>query len=587
MKKIIISATILLACIFIFSRCNEDAYTDKYTDPNKVTDLLMDKLMVGMFDKCNDWAHMGYGRYYSFDNLYLSNFTQSFGRPYAPTMYHPGWSDDGGGKYGSLFGALGIFKKIETMYNEMPEAEKTGYEAYYLASKIHLYAFLLAILDTYGDLPFTEGGRVAATGDLSLTNAHFDHAEDLYKLIIDELKTTGTRIANALKPKDFTESQDFINKADFGKWQKYANSIRLRAATRVASQGVLAEFGRAAIKEILENPDTYPIVEEFDDNIMLENVPGGKNEENGGRGLDDGDGSSNRASDDLVSRLLSNYDRATWSGTYQDGIDDPRIAILYDLAVKEPGLLIGYPSYVDADGRTQTERGVAVPTVFRGATYEMPQTTMESYTVGAKGISLVRHNGFFYRNANFDHQVYTSPESWFIKAEAYLNGWATGGEAKAKEAFKEGVKQSIKFYLHYHTTKAYADDAKGIDGKGRRGWVVDPTEPDDDWLDAFAEARWEAPINNIHPYVDKLDAIITQKYINYSILYVREAWSDIRRTGYPSGLYFPTVSDATVPNVPVRLRYPVGERDYNKNFSDVDRPGFNADNYSTKLFWAK
>jgi hypothetical protein len=577
----------LLACIFVFCRCSEDAYSDKYTDPNKVTDLLMDKLMVGMFDKCNEWALMGYNRYFSFDNLYLSNFTQSFGRPLSQTMYHPGWSDNGDGKYGNLFSALGIFRKIETMYNEMPETEQTGYEAYYLAAKIHLYAYLLSMLDTYGDLPFKEGGQVAATGDVNLSNPHFDPANELYKMIIDELKEAGTRIADARKPKDFTETQDFVNKADFEKWQKYANSIRLRAAMRVASQGDLQSEGRAAIKEILENPKEYPIVEQLEDNILLENRPGAKNEENGNRGLYDSDGNSNRASDALVSRMLSNYDRATFSGTYQDGTDDPRIAILYDLAVKETGLQIGYPAYVDDKGTPKTEKGVAEPTVFRGSTYDMDEDVANSYTSGAKGISLVRHNGFFCNNANFDHQIYTSPESWFIKAEAYLKGWAAGGEAKAKEAFKEGVKQSIKFYFNYHKNKSNGDENKGIDGKTRRGWVINPTEPNETWLDNFAENRWNAPINTVYPYVDKLDAIITQKYINFSILYVREAWNDIRRTGYPSGLSFPTAEDATVKEVPVRLRYPAGERDYNKNFAEVNRPGKNADDYYTKMFWAK
>ncbi|MDR2040931.1 MAG: SusD/RagB family nutrient-binding outer membrane lipoprotein [Tannerella sp.] len=585
MKKLI-SIMIVLACVFTFSRCSEDAYSDKYVDPNKVTSLLMDKLMVGVFDKCNDWAIMGYGRYYSFDNLYLANFTQSFGRPYSPTMYHNGWSDDGSGKYGSLFSATGILRKMEMMYDEMAEAEKPSYEAYLLAARVHVYAFLLSMLDTYGDLPFREGGIVAATGILDNSNAHFDKAEDLYLMILDELKTIGQRFATVSKPKDFTATQDFVNEADFGKWQKYANSTRLRAAMRVASQGVLADAGRAAVREILENPTLYPIVENFDDNIVLFSRVGGKNEENGGRGLDDGDGSSNRASDDLLSRMLSDYDRATWSGSYQDGIDDPRVPILYDLAVKEPNKQTGYPSYVDEEGRTVTQSGRAVPTVFRGATYEMPEAVMESYTTNAKGISLLRYNGLFYRNVNFDHQIYTSPETWFIKAEAYLNGWAAGD---AKAAFKEGVIQSIRFYVHYHATKANADEKPGIDGNTRRGWVINPNLEaiDDAWLDAFAEARWEAPINGQHPYENKLDAIITQKYINFSIFYVREAWNDLRRTGYPSGIYFPRVSDATVPELPVRLRYPTGERDFNKNFSEVNRPGFNADDYYTKLFWAK
>jgi hypothetical protein len=47
MKKII-STIALLACMFSFSRCSEDAYTEKYTDPNKITGLLMEKVMTGV-----------------------------------------------------------------------------------------------------------------------------------------------------------------------------------------------------------------------------------------------------------------------------------------------------------------------------------------------------------------------------------------------------------------------------------------------------------------------------------------------------------------------------------------------------------
>jgi hypothetical protein len=585
MKKII-SMMILLACIFTFSRCSDEAYNEKYVDPNKVTTLLMEKVMTGLFQKINDWAIMGYGRYYSLDNMYLSNFTQSFGRPFSNTMYHNGWSDDGSGKYVSFFAATGLFKKLEMMYNDLAEAEKPAYEAYYLASKIHLYAFMLTILDIYGDIPYTEGGMVAATGDLAYSNPHFDHAEDLYKLIIDEMKTAGLRFASVSRPKDFTAASDFVNDADFSKWQKYANSLRLRVAMRVAGNGPLAELGKAAVKEILENPATYPIVEDIDDNIQIENRRGvGWTE---GNGLEDGDGSGNRASDDLVSRMLSNYDRTTWSGTYQDGIDDPRIAILYDLAVKAPGLQTGYPSYVVKGSKGQdstiTQSGVAEPTVFRGATYEMSEATADSYSNNAKGFSLVRYNGFMWRNTNWAHLIISASELWFIKAEAFHYGWANGD---AKAAFKEGVKQSFKLYFKYHKTKSQADDSKGEDGKSRRGWVINPTEPSDAWIDAFAEARWNAPVNSLHPYTDKVDAIITQKYIDNSILNVRETWCDLRRTGYPSGIYFPTVSDATVPNLPVRLRYPSTERDFNKNFPEVNRSGFNADDYYTKLFWAK
>ena len=93
----------------------------------------------------------------------------------------------------------------------------------------------------------------------------------------------------------------------------------------------------------------------------------------------------------------------------------------------------------------------------------------------------------------------------------------------------------------------------------------------------FANARW-----NSTAYVDKLDAIITQKWLHFGFLVSREAWSDIRRTGYPSGLVFPEVS-GTIPNVPNRWRYPSTEVNYNPYYKDVA----GTDTYTEKLFWAK
>ncbi|MDR0560017.1 MAG: SusD/RagB family nutrient-binding outer membrane lipoprotein [Prevotellaceae bacterium] len=585
MKKIISLITILLTCVFTFSRCSDDEYTDKYNDPNKVTKLLIDKLMVGVFTKSNTWAIQGYDRYYSQDNLYFSNFTQSFGRPYSNTMYHPGWSDDGSDEYTSFFGAAAQYKKLEQMYNELSDAEKPSFEAYMLAAKTHVYAYMLSVIDLYGSIPWKDAGMVVLTGDISYNGAaHFDNVEDLYKMIIDEMKTAGTRFASVSKPKDFTATQDFINGAEMKMWQKYANSVCMRAALRVASQGSLTAVGRAALKEMIENPAKYPVVETNDDNIDIHNLRTDPVNSTGGYGLGDADGSSNQASDALVSRMLSNYDRTTWSGTYQDGIDDPRVPLLWDLAVREQGLQVGYPSYADTTktgaDTTIIQSGYAEPTVFRGSTYEMDPDIHSRYTSGAKGISLVRHNGLFWENENWDHQIISAAEMWFIKAEAIHQGWANGD---AKAAFKEGVKQSIKFFFKYHKERSKEDADKGKDGKGRRGWVINPKEPTDAWIDSFAEARWNEPINTVHQYRDRLDAIITQKYVNFNIMYVREAWNDLRRTGYPSGLQFPHVNDPIVPDVPVRLRYPTAERDFNKNFADVAA----QDNYTTKMFWAK
>jgi hypothetical protein len=76
--------------------------------------------------------------------------------------------------------------------------------------------------------------------------------------------------------------------------------------------------------------------------------------------------------------------------------------------------------------------------------------------------------------------------------------------------------------------------------------------------------------------------IITQKWLHFGFLASREAWSDIRRTGYPSGLAFPEVA-GTITNVPNRWRYPNTEVNYNPYYKEVSA----EDTYYHKLFWAK
>ena len=81
------------------------------------------------------------------------------------------------------------------------------------------------------------------------------------KTILDELKEIAPRFRSIPTPRNFN-TQDFINNGDMDKWERYANSLRLRLAMRVATQGALQAEGRAVIKEILETPRDYPLVEE-------------------------------------------------------------------------------------------------------------------------------------------------------------------------------------------------------------------------------------------------------------------------------------------------------------------------------------
>ena len=96
-------------------------------------------------------------------------------------------------------------------------------------------------------------------------------------------------------------------------------------------------------------------------------------------------------------------------------------------------------------------------------------------------------------------------------------------EAKAEEEFKKAVSQSITLYYYYDSVST---------GENARRYNAPTAEE----TASFAAAKW-----NSTEYADKLDATITQKWLHFGFLASREAWSDIRRTGYPSGLAFPEV----------------------------------------------
>jgi hypothetical protein len=83
-----------------------------------------------------------------------------------------------------------------------------------------------------------------------------------------------------------------------------------------------------------------------------------------------------------------------------------------------------------------------------------------------------------------------------------------------------------------------------------------------------------------NPSSNKLEAIITQKWIAVNGITAEQSWFDYSRTGYPSGVPIPLNYNATTDR-PVRLFYPAGE--YSSNGANVPTQP-NA--FTAKIFWA-
>ncbi|MEJ0029462.1 MAG: SusD/RagB family nutrient-binding outer membrane lipoprotein [Bacteroidota bacterium] len=175
-------------------------------------------------------------------------------------------------------------------------------------------------------------------------------------------------------------------------------------------------------------------------------------------------------------------------------------------------------------------------------------------------------------------------ESDFLLSEAFLSGIPTGASGDAQSWFTQGIKDA--FYYTYSlpggglkkTTST--EDLKIVSGG-------DPTGDANAYITANAAnalVDWTAAATN----AQKLEAIITQKYIAVNMVNSQEGYNEYRRTGYPTitgtdPTFASTVSiSSRQDRLPGRILYPTSEIQYNP--ANVP-PGINTNN--GVIFWAK
>ncbi|MCX2453014.1 SusD/RagB family nutrient-binding outer membrane lipoprotein [Pedobacter sp. PLR] len=208
-------------------------------------------------------------------------------------------------------------------------------------------------------------------------------------------------------------------------------------------------------------------------------------------------------------------------------IADPRLPVYADKNID--GLYVGMPY-----GLTQEDAGKG----------------FSSGNVSSPGsVSLI---GKAFRSQNSPVRIYTYAETMFSKAEAYKLGWITGApdDAQAEIAYLAGIKASM--------------DQNGV------------TAPAGYYLQAGVA----------YNAGDAVKQIITQKWMTNYMGYAAEAWSDWRRTGFPTLTPTPFAENIGK-QIPVRQCYSNDEPSLNnKNYQDmlsIQGP----DELSTPVWWDK
>jgi hypothetical protein len=149
------------------------------------------------------------------------------------------------------------------------------------------------------------------------------------------------------------------------------------------------------------------------------------------------------------------------------------------------------------------------------------------------------------KSGSMDAIILTLAESYFNLAEAKLKGLITIADTD-KDLYEKGIKASF------------------------------------DYLKAPGYTDYYRKVMNLVGYdasSNKLQAIITQKWIATNGINAEQSWFDYSRTGYPAGL---PISDlATTSDRPVRLFYPASE--ISSNGANVPAQ---PDAFTVKIFWA-
>jgi len=525
MKKfnhILLLGTLFLT-LFSFQSCKTEL-EDRYTDPEQTTQPNIPAFFSQILN--NSRLRSEYWHYRTFILMHHARYTQTAFFSQGNTMYQQ--SDSYINDYWRDFyapGIIGVYRSMERSYNDLSDTEKAGRDLFMNAAKVILFDQASKLVDNFGDIPFSEAGSLPLTDVIKL--GKFDDQKELYTLFIDGLKDVNTFFKNAKASTEFNRA-DILNSGNLVKWRKYTNSLRLRLLMRISN--VDENKAKAEIMDMLNNPTEYPLVD--GDNM----------------------GNYSAGSEDILLQPLTTY-----TSSLVDAVRELPSFYAPDYMLNTVLLTSNDPrTNVLFDKFGKTENNVFVP----NPTFKAMPITFNNAQVNAefRNYSTV-DSATAWINNKLPGVLMTATETNLIKAEAQER-WGT--DAAAKTAYETAVKQSVDFY--YYLNASSSNNAKA-------------TKPSSEVINKFVT---ESNIAFSGDKNAKLKLIGTQKWLHFGWLQGEQAWSEYRRTGYPTLPAFPVSSLNGFQRPPVRLTYPSSEITNNSENYQAVR---SKDTRDTKIFW--
>ena len=381
------------------------------------------------------------------------------------------------------------------------------------------------VTDVYGPLPYSKYASNAF-------NIPYDSQQAIYNQFFNELDTAVTTLTAYVKAnpgvKPFAPF-DLVYGGDYKQWLKFANSLRLRLAMRIAYADA-ATAQKQAEKAVADPNGLLSVVGD----VAYLNMVNGLSYQNPIWN---------------ITNAYGDIDMGAPMESILEGYSDPRITNYFT------------PSTVAAGQEKGIRNGVSIS-------------------------SGTQYNGFSLINdaASTPIQIMVASESYFLKAEGALRGWNMGG-GTAQSFYEQGITLAFQekgaSMPASYLTNSTATAAPYIDPTNGTNSVLSGSP----YLNNISVA-W----NGAGTMQQNLQRIITQKWIAM-FPDGEEAWAEYRRTGYP--VLFPVVvnnSGGSIPTIPGIRRLPFPSDEVTNNptgvASGISELG-GADVGGTKLWWDK
>jgi hypothetical protein len=437
------------------------------------------------------------------------------------------------GIWNGLYPRIANFAQIEKFPNVDHKQD------YYIAmAKIMKAYYMQYVVDLYGDAPFTE----AFLGQANMKPKYDDDAS-IYKALITGLNDAETLITTAQATNATNISQgipvvalvpntsDIVFNAstdtEMENWKIFARTLKLRMLIRMNKvTGDMAGFRDAQLQTLAGSTSASFVAA----NVLED--PG-----------------YNGSTDDQMNPFLLNF-RLNSTGAAVSNY--PFITVSEHMAIVLNGNTIEnstetyYQKYtgVPDPRRTGLFTAVVAPSYLKGirqgAVPGQPGAPLGNTTVSrlANGNFTGSTANVSVNNGNRPGVIMSLAESKFLQAEAALRYPAIFANISAQTSFNQGITASAAWLGTNTSSAAWNTYITAISTRPGLGWTGTNTQ--------------------------KIEAIMTQKWIALTNVNPTEMFIEYNRTGYP---ITPMATTAGQPNKPYRLIYPASE--YATNSSNV------------------